>query len=390
MVERRMIMAYFQKVPAKNKQGYKWKCTEDGPRDPITGKRRQVTRRADTKKEAQQKVDEAIEKLKRKDKSEYGEDIFNITVSELFQRWFELVMKRKIKETTFREYNNAVNYRIIPVLGNYKVIQLTPILLQKFINDLSDEGLSPRYVEYINTILYGCLETARKWKIINSNPLIDVEKPRPRRSEQKTWSLKEMEQFLEIAKIYDLRTFAVVSTALKTGARRGEILALQWSDINFEEQKIKIGKTLIYDKDGYRFGTPKSESSNRVIKIGESLIKDLKEWKAQQSKIKMAFRTSFNDELNLVFTTKVGKPIFPRSLTADFNKLIKLANVTKIRFHDLRHTHATICLESGMSLKELQVRLGHSSIKTTGDVYAHVTEKMAEQSAELFEKYITK
>jgi integrase len=85
-----------------------------------------------------------------------------------------------------------------------------------------------------------------------------------------------------------------------------------------------------------------------------------------------------------------GKPVYPRSLTADFNKAIKAASVPKIRFHDLCHTYVTLCLEAAMPIKELQVRLGHSSIKTTGDVYAHVTESMKEKSAELFEKYISK
>lgn len=146
---------------------------------------------------------------------------------------------------------------------------------------------------------------------------------------------------------------------------------------------------MIYDKEGYRFGTPKSETSVRKIVIGESLIKDLSQWKAQQNKIKMLFRKTFAEE-NLVFTTETGKPLFPRYLTFQFNKAIKAAGVPKIRFHDLRHTHATLCLEAGMSLKEVQDRLGHSSIRTTGDVYAHVTKNMKEKSADLFEKYISK
>jgi len=126
-----------------------------------------------------------------------------------------------------------------------------------------------------------------------------------------------------------------------------------------------------------------------VIKIGDSAINVLKGWKAQQNKMKMALRNSYED-LNLIFATQTGKPIYPRSLTTEFNKAIKIANVPKIRFHDTRHTHATICLEAGMTLKEVQERLGHSSIKTTGDVYAHVTESMKEKSVDLLEKFISK
>lgn len=382
-------MAYYQKVPAKNKQGYKWKLTEDGPRDPITGKRRQITRRADTKKEAAEKVKEAIEEIKRRDCHGIKDELHNITVSELFERWFELVMKRKIKETTYREYNNTTNFRILPVLGPYKVNQLTAIILQKFVNDLTDEGLSPRYVEYISTILYGALESARKWKIIQFNPLVDVEKPRARRVDNVTWSIDQMNNFLEVTKLYDLRLFSIVNVAIKTGGRRGEVLSLKWSDIDFDNKLINFERTLIYDKDGFRFGTPKSSSSKRTVKVGDSLIRELKEWKAHQNKIKMSVRDSYEDH-DLIFTTLTGKPLFPRSLTSSFTQAIKKANVPKIRFHDLRHTHATMCLESGMALKEVQDRLGHNSIKTTGDIYAHVTDTMKEKSAELFENFISK
>ncbi|WP_433956945.1 tyrosine-type recombinase/integrase [Cytobacillus horneckiae] len=382
-------MAYFQKVDAKNKQGYKWKCTKEAPREPITGERRQVTRRADTKKEAESKVDDAIAEIKRKDTNGFSNEMDEITVKELFSRWFELIMKRKVKETTFREYNNAYQYRILPVLGDYKVKQLNTMILQKYINDLSDEGLSPRYVEYISTILYGALGSARKWGIILQNPLQDVEKPRPRRVEQKTWTLEEMNTFLSVTKLENYRLYMIVNIALNTGCRRGEILSLTWSDIEKESNNLSVQRTLIYDKDGFRFSSPKSESSIRKIKLGGSLIKELDRWKVYQNKFKMAFRNQF-EENDLIFTTNTGKPIFPRSLTSDFNKGIKNANVTKIRFHDLRHTHATMCLEAGMSIKDVQVRLGHTSIKTTGDVYAHVTESMKEKSVDLFEKYISK
>lgn len=181
----------------------------------------------------------------------------------------------------------------------------------------------------------------------------------------------------------------IVNIALNTGCRRGEILSLTWSDIEKESNNLSVQRTLIYDKDGFRFSSPKSESSIRKIKLGGSLIKELDRWKVYQNKFKMAFRNQF-EENDLIFTTNTGKPIFPRSLTSDFNKGIKNANVTKIRFHDLRHTHATMCLEAGMSIKDVQVRLGHTSIKTTGDVYAHVTESMKEKSVDLFEKYISK
>ncbi len=381
-------MAYFQKVPAKNKKGYKWKVTEDAPPHPITGKRRQITRRADTKDDAHQKVLGAIEDMKKRDTGEINEDLEAITVEQLFEKWFELVMKRRLKETTFKQYKNTTKNRIIPILGDYKVIQLNTIILQQYINNLSDEGLSPRTVEYTGTVIHGALETARKWKVITHNPMVDVERPRPRRRDYKTWTIEEMDKFLTATKITNYRLYMIINTALNTGLRRGELLSLKWEDVDEKNGYLNIERSLIYDKEGYRFTTPKNNSSIRSIKIGDEFLKELKEWKKYQKKFEMAFRIIYKDE-GLIFTTQTGKPLFPRSLTFEFNKATKIAGCPEIRFHDLRHTHATICLEAGMSLKEVQERLGHSSIKTTGDVYAHVTENMKKKSVDLFESYIS-
>src|SRR5699024_3708027 len=121
---RRIFMAYFQKVPAKNKQGYRWKCTQEAPRHPVSGKRRQVRRRGETKKQAEKREDKANEELIKVDKGEYNQDLKDITVKELFDKWFELVMKRRLKESTFREYRNTSKIRILSVIGNHKVTKL--------------------------------------------------------------------------------------------------------------------------------------------------------------------------------------------------------------------------------------------------------------------------
>lgn len=381
-------MSYLKKVDAKNKQGYAWKCTAEGPRDPITGKRRQITRRALTKKEAQAKVDEAIEEMIKQDKRGIGSDVKDMTVRQLFDQWFDLVMKHRLKETTLSSYMNTMQRRVIPVMGDVRVAALNAMFLQKFINSLTEEELSPRYIEYVSTILYGALEAARKWNVIDVNPLSDVERPRPRKVTYPTWSRDEAQQCLSTALLTNLRMYTIISTAFKTGARRGEVLSLKWSDIDFENKEINIERSLVYDKKGFRFNTPKTKSSVRKIKIGDSLISDLKRWKAHQNELKMIHRRIFVEH-DLVFTTETGKPIYPRTMTFMFNQVIKEAGVQKIRFHDLRHTHATLCLESGMSLKDVQDRLGHGNIQTTGNVYAHVTDNMKEKSTQLFEKYIS-
>ena len=296
-------MSYFQKVPAKNKKGYRWKCTKDAPRHPVTGKRRQVTRRADTQREAENRVDEAIKKIKKEDSGDFEQELNDINVSELFEKWLEIVMKRKLKESTLREYTNRVNNRIVPALGGYKVTKLNSVVLQKYINELIDEGLAPRYIEYITAIIHGALDTARKWRIISENPMIDVERPRPRRTNYQTWSVEEVNRVLTIARTVDLQIYTILSVALKTGLRRGEILALKWGDI--EGRAINVQRNLMLGSSGYVLTTPKTQTSTREVVFGESLEKDFKKWKAKQNEIKMSVRASYNDD-DLIFTNTLG------------------------------------------------------------------------------------
>src|SRR5699024_768445 len=141
----------------------------------------------------------------------------------------------------------------------------------------------------------------RLWKIISSNPLSDVERPRPRRVRHKVWTVEEMNTFLEAAKVTDPLIYAIVSLAVKTGLRRGEILALKCDNINFDEKTINVDRSLMLGDGGYRPDTPKTESSIRTITFGDLLLKDLKSWKAKQNKLMLATGNRYNDK-NFVFT----------------------------------------------------------------------------------------
>jgi integrase len=379
-------VAYFRKVPAKNAKGYTWSVTVDLGRDPITGKRRQTTRRGfATKKEAEKAASELIAQ------AEKGVNIINqnISLEEYLKDWIELSAKRKVKETTLKNYIRAINHRIIPALGKIPLRKLTAAQCQQFINALIDEGLSERYIEYIYTVLYGALQKAIEWDLILVNPLIKVDVPRGRKRKYMTWTREELNRFLSFAKLENIIYYTAFLTAAHTGMRRGELLGLKWQDIDFEHARIHIQRNLIYDEDGFRFGDLKTEASQRIIAMDDFLLKELKRYKAKQAEIKLIVGNQYEDN-GLVFARETGKPIFPRTLTDIFNRVIKAAGVKKIRFHDLRHTHATLLLEAGADLKEVQARLGHASIKTTGDVYAHVTKEIEEKTARIFGDFIRK
>jgi integrase len=296
-----------------------------------------------------------------------------MSVEEYLKDWIELSAKRKVKETTLKNYIRAIEHRIIPSLGKISLQKLTAAQCQKFINSLVDKRLSERYIEYIYVVLYEDFAKSDRMGLTPSQSFNQSGCP-PRQKKKvcdmDTRRTQSLFKFRQIRKQHILHSFL---TATYTGMRRGELLGLKWQDIDFEHVRIHIQRNLIYDEDGFRFGDLKTEASQRIIAMDDFLLKELKRYKVKQGEIKLIVGNQYEDN-DLVFARETGKPIFPRTLTDVFNRVIKAAGVKKVRFHDLRHTHATLLLEAGAGLKEVQNRLGHASIKTTGDVYAHVTK----------------
>lgn len=378
-------MAYFRKVPAKNKKGYTYSFTIELGKDPITGKRKQVTRRGfETKKEAEVVANELENQI---NKNTFILDS-NVLLSSHVEKWLDLVAKRKVKETTFKNYRRVVKNKIIPLLGHFNLNEIKPAHIEHFIAKLLDEGLSERYIEYIFVVLYGSMEKAVDWELINKNPLDKVKVPRGRRRKYVTWTREEVNKFLNVAKFVTAPVYhAIFTTALYTGMRRGELLGLKWKDVDFDDSTIHVRRNLIYDDEGFRFGTLKTELSERDITIEDYLIECLKSYRIKQLEVKMGLGKLYDDQ-DLIFARQDGRPIYPRTLTENFNRATKEAALPKIRIHDCRHTHATLLLEAGVSLKEVQERLGHSSIKMTGDIYAHVTPKIKARTAKKFGDYM--
>ncbi len=363
------------------KRGDKWSFTVDIGRDPSSGKRKQKTRSGfKTKKSAQEACAEMI--------TELSKGVFieskDMVLKDLLEEWLE-ASKVRVRDTTYKNYKRAVDSRLTPALGQIRVNEIDHANVQRYINDLIKEGLTPRYIEYLFVCLKGAVEYGVKTERLARNPLQHVEAPRSRRVTHTTWTIDEINRFLHFAKFDNPIYYMVFKISIHTGMRRGEVLGVRWQDIDLEGKKISVTRSLVYDDEGFRFSEPKTASSKRLISIDDDLAHELKSYKAQQNHFKLALGSEYNDG-DLVCCREDGRPIYPRTLAIHFDSLIKKASVPKIRLHDIRHTHATILLKLGENPKVVSERLGHSTVTMTLDTYSHVTPDMQENTALKFGK----
>ncbi|MDQ0972399.1 integrase [Neobacillus niacini] len=193
-----------------------------------------------------------------------------------------------------------------------------------------------------------------------------------------TWDNEQVKTFLDVAKssVY----YSIYLTAFYTGMRRGEVLGLRWQDVEFEKSLQEVKKV------GLTFKEPKSGKS-RSITITPTLVMELKKLYKQQLTDKLLLGQEYQD-LDLVFAQKNGKPIQPTEMARNYRKMVEISGLPYIRFHDLRHTHATLLLQQGVHPKVVSERLGHSTIGITMDTYTHVLPNMQKEAALQFEQLI--
>ncbi len=236
-------------------------------------------------------------------------------------------------------------------------------------------------------MLHKALQTAVKWGLVSRNVADGVDVPRARRIEMQTWDEFEITHFLEVAK--DSPYYTLFFTALYTGMRRSEMLALRWQDIDFLFSQVSVSRSLHQLKDGsYVFTQPKSAKSRRTIALSPSAILTLQENKEKQEATRAKLGVSLKDD-DLVFSTLEGKPLRPNTVSRAWTMLAARAGVKVIRLHDARHTHASLMLKQGVHPKIVQERLGHASIQITLDTYSHVAPGLQEAAAAQFDKLVS-
>jgi integrase len=353
-------------------------------RDPETGKRKQqwVSVKG-TKKDAEKRLSELLSQLDNGIYVKPGKS----TLAEFLRLWLRNYAKPNLSPKGFERYESIVRVHLTPSLGNTSLIKLRPEHLQNYYTAKLNSGLSARTVRYHHVILHIALKTAVKWGLLSRNVADAVDPPRTRNTEMNTWDEDDIIRFLSAAK--DTPYYALFHTALFTGMRRSELLALRWQDIDFIYSHISVNRSLHHLNDGsYIFTQPKSAKSQRTIALSPSAILALKEHHEKQKLEKTMQGISLSDD-DLVFSHPDGNPLRPNTVSRAWTILAARAGLRVIRLHDARHSHASLMLKQGTHPKIVQERLGHSTISVTLDTYSHVAPGLQEAAANRFDEAIT-
>lgn len=312
-----------------------------------------------------------------------------LKLNDLFEIWIK-DYKVNNKQGCLQTYVHVYNTIIKSQMGNKKINDINHNHIQSFINGLR-ENYSLSRIKLAHIVLSSMFEVAIINNWIVKNPAKKIQFPKEIKKERRVMSKKEQELFLKFAMSSNYYDLYVVS--LYTGMRIGEILGLQWDDIDFEKSNIHVSGTLTYIRGKGRIkDLPKSESSNRIIPMLSNVIYVLRARRNQQLKMKLALGEIYKEQ-GYVFTCESGEPYWDTSIRVDMKRIIKEINESDIEFapitpHTFRHTFATRCLEMGVKPKVLQKIMGHSQFAITMDLYGHVLEEEKENELQKLESII--
>jgi integrase len=313
------------------------------------------------------------------------------TVSEYLDRWLSTYAKPNVAGKTYERYKQIIDKDIKPKLGHVKLSRLTPIQIADFYawaltsgRKRSQGGLSARTVLHFHRLLHQALQQAVLWQLRSTNPCDAVEAPSPDDKEMK--AVDEDGSAWLITAATGSPFYMPVVYALCTGLRRGEILAQRWQDLDFEMGRLFVAQSLEQTREGgLKFKIPKGKKRRRITML-PLLIESLKAHRELQAKNRKMFGSDYNAALDLVIALPDGSPWAPDSFTAAYADFSVKIGMKGIRFHDLRHSHASQLLRQGVPVKTVQERLGHANASITLNTYAHAMVGDDERATEGLEK----
>ncbi|HEY3993298.1 MAG TPA: tyrosine-type recombinase/integrase [Ktedonobacteraceae bacterium] len=332
------------------------------------GKR--ITKYGKTKTEAKQKLDAYLADL-RSGKVVVGP---KQTIKEYLEHWLENEHRLQIELTSLDRYRVALRVQVYPALGNIQLSQLTRARVQAFYADLFDGGLAPATIKLVHALLSAAFKSAVLQEVIARNPCEHV--ILPRLEEPVTRALSQEEAARLLAAAQDRRLRFLILMAVTTGARLGELLALRWADIDEKEGIVRVGRSVARVPGLGRIEkSPKTRAGRRTIRLPQVVLKHLDEQRSCIDRLRVSAGSRWQEN-DLVFPSRVGGHLERNNVERSFRKLIKTVDLSGMRFHDLRHSAATLLLAAGANIKVVQEMPGHSNIQTTLQKYGHVLPDM--------------
>ena len=374
-----MVTGNIQK--RKRKSGYAWEITIEMPPDPITKKRNRTSKTVNgTKKEAEQIMRKLISE------AEKGYHVTNnkITVLEWVQTWIEVYITPNVSPTTLSRYQGMIKRYINPLLGNMQVQQLTTLAVQSWVNGLkvspaSGKEMSAATIKHTYHVLKGAMDKAVLAGIIPRSPCQGIMLPKGEKKAAIVYDEQQIQQLIHAARGTELEL--PIDMELCLGLRRGELLGLEWGDVDWNKGQIHIVRNRVVVNGKSVVKDPKTATSKRTIDVPARLLEKLKQHQrtCQINRLRMGEDYTATD---YIIVHPDGKPIYPEYLSQMLTKLQTKYDLPQCRFHDLRHLCASIMLMQGVNVKVAQERLGHKDISTTLNIYSHVLPSSAKEAAE--------
>jgi integrase len=367
-------------------KGNRYYPVADLGRDESGRRRRQWHPGHGSEREAQQALTDILHRL---DTNTYVAPSRLTVTSFLINEWLPTI-RTSIRHTTWDSYSRTIALHITPHVGNLPLQALTPARINRLYSDLLDGGrlnrgggaLSPKTVRNVHVILRKSLGDAVRWGLLQRNVAEYADPPKLRAAgniEMKTWTPDQVRAFLETTS--SDRLHAAFLLAATTGMRRGEVLGLRWQDVDLDARRLAVRQTLVSVAYSMEFSTPKTQRSRRSIPLDGRTAAALQFHCKQQDRERHLFGPDYIEN-DLVFRMEDGRPVQPDSFSQFFEKLLRQSGLPRIRFHDLRHTYATVSLQAGVPAKVVSDRLGHATVAFTLDVYSHAVPGLQEEAAD--------
>lgn len=345
------------------------------------GKRQRKSLFGKTRKEVQDRLADAVRDRRR------GKPVTtkSQTTATFLTGWLETV-KPKLRPMTYRSYEARVNQHMIPTLGRVPVQQLKPQDVQALLNEKAATQLSPSTVRGIRAVLRAALQQGVKWQQLDYNAAALADPPRVPRQRRPWLTPEQAKIFLDA--VAEDRLEALYRVAVSLGLRQGEALGLQWDAVDLDHGQLTVSRALQRVNGHLELVEPKTIKSSRPMTLPVAVTEALHQHRARQVEERLAAGSKWQEQ-GFVFTTPLGTPLEGTKVTKDFQKVLAKAGLPQMRFHDLRHSCASLMLAQGVAPRVVMEWLGHSQISITLDLYSHVLPSLLQDAADAVDRALT-